>query len=96
MALVLSIRNKPVIFIDGERLEAVSDQEKGAVIITYKGATYNLTGDDVLELESGVKIFLEMTSKGYPTLAKLIIDAPKSIPILRDGATNTSKIGELF
>lgn len=85
MALILSLRPGQDFYVGDERVLVgeVLGNSRLKITLPRTGRQYEINDEEAVELRERPDVFLSVGDRASPGMAKISIDAPRSIPITR-------------
>jgi sRNA-binding carbon storage regulator CsrA len=98
MPLVLSLRVGQDVFFGDEQVTVtkITGYSKFDVQVTSSGRTYHVNDEEAVELQELSDVYLTAGDRPQAGLARLAIDAPRSILILRGDAARNPREAEVI
>ena len=93
MPLVLSLRVGQDFFVAREQVTVtgITGYSRFDVRVTSSGRIYHVSDEEAVELKELNDVYLSAGDRPQAGLARVAIDAPRSIPILRGDAARTPR-----
>jgi len=97
MPLVLSLRVGQDFYVGEEQvtIKKIIAQSRFEVAVTSSGRTYEVSDQEATELRELPDVYLSAGDRPQAGLARVAIDAPREIPILRGEALRNPKETEV-
>jgi sRNA-binding carbon storage regulator CsrA len=96
MPLVLSLRVGQDFFVGNEQVTVtkITGYSKFDVRVTSSGRTYHVNDEEAVELHELSDVYLSAGDRPQAGLARVAIDAPREIPILRGDAARSPRVDD--
>ena len=96
MPLVLSLRVGQDFFVGNEQVTVtkITGYSKFDVRVTSSGRTYYVNDEEAVELHELSDVYLSAGDRPQAGLARVAIDAPREIPILRGDAARSPRVDD--